>query len=72
MHIFIIELQKNECKKKYIMDDKIYNDCIELYGLKKYLLEFSRIDLKEVIEVKLRDEYLIFEYLFVIVDKVIK
>ena len=54
------------------MDDKIYNDSVELYGLKKYLEEFSRIDTKEVMEVKLWDEYLMFAYLFGIADKVAK
>ena len=65
-------LYRNECKKPYIMDDKIYNDSIELYGLKKYLLEFSKIDTKEVMDVKLWDEYLMFAYLFGIADKVAK
>ena len=63
---------KNECKQKNIMDDKIYNDSIQLYGLKKYLEEFSRMDTKEVMEVKLWDEYLMFAYLFGIADKVAK
>ncbi|MBQ2872560.1 MAG: DUF2207 domain-containing protein [Bacilli bacterium] len=63
---------KNECKKKNVMDDMIYNDSVELYGLKKYLEEFSRMDTKEVMEVKLWDEYLMFAYLFGIADKVSK
>lgn len=63
---------KNECKYKNVMNDKIYNDSIQLYGLKKYLQEFSRIDTKEVMEVKLWDEYLMFAYLFGIADKVAK
>ena len=65
-------LYRKECKKPYIMDDKIYNDSIELYGLKKYLLEFSKMDTKEVMDVKLWDEYLMFAYLFGIADKVAK
>jgi len=63
---------KCECKKLEVMDDKIYNDSIQLYGLKKYLLEFSSMDTKEVMEVKLWDEYLMFAYLFGIADKVAK
>jgi len=63
---------KKECKFKNVMDDTIYNDSIQLYGLKKYLEEFSRIDTKEVMEVKLWDEYLMFAYLFGIADKVAK
>ena len=54
------------------MNDKIYNDSVELYGLKKYLLEFSSMGTKEVMEVKLWDEYLMFAYLFGIADKVAK
>lgn len=63
---------KCECKKKNVMDEKIYNDSVELLGLKKYLQEFARMDKKEAIEVKLWDEYLMFAYLFGIADKVAK
>lgn len=48
----------------------IYEDSVKLYGLKKYLEEFSNMDTKEVMEVKLWDEYLMFAYLFGIADKV--
>jgi len=65
-------LDRHECKKKNVMDDQIYNDSIQLYGLKKYLLEFSNMDTKEVMEVKLWDEYLMFAYLFGIADRVAK
>ena len=54
------------------MDDKIYEDSSRLYGLKLYLDEFSRMNTKEVMEVKLWDEYLMFAYLFGIADKVAK
>ena len=62
----------HECKKKNVMDDTIYEDSIKLYGLKKFLQEFSSIDTKEVLEVHLWDEYLMFAYLFGIADKVAK
>ena len=65
-------VNKDECKKKNVMDDKIYEDSIQLYGLKKYLEEFSRMDTKEVMEVKLWDEYLMFAYLFGIASQVAK
>ena len=65
-------VDKNECKKKNVMDDVIYNDSTQLYGLRKYLEEFSSMDTKEVMEVKLWDEYLMFAYLFGIADKVAK
>ena len=63
---------KEECKKTYVMDDMIYKDSTELYGLKKFLQEFSDMKSKEAIEVKLWDEYLMFAYLFGMADKVAK
>lgn len=63
---------KEECSKKEVMDDTIYKDSTELYGLKKFLEEFSRIDTREVLEVNIWDEYLMFAYLFGIADKVAK
>lgn len=63
---------RKECKKKNVMDDKLYEESVKLYGLKKFLEDFSKIDTKEVIEVKLWDEYLMFAYLFGIADKVAK
>jgi len=63
---------KEECKQKNVMDDMIYEDSIKLYGLKKYLQAFSNIDTKEVMEVHLWDEYLMFAYLFGMADKVAK
>lgn len=63
---------KSECKKRNVMDDKIYDDSCKLYGLKLYLDEFSRMDTKEVMEVHLWDEYLMFAYLFGIANKVAK
>lgn len=63
---------KNECKKKNVMDDTIYNESTKLYGLKLFLEEFSKMDTKEVLEVKLWDEYLMYAYIFGIADKVAK
>ena len=63
---------KQECKKKNVMDDTIYEESKKLYGLKLYLEEFSKINTKEVMEVHLWDEYLMFAYLFGIADKVAK
>ena len=63
---------KSECKKKNVMNDEIYNDSIKLYGLKKFLDDFSNIDTRETMEVKIWDEYLMFAYLFGIADKVAK
>ncbi len=63
---------KEECKRKNVMDDTIYEDSTKLYGLKLYLNEFSSINTKEVMEVQLWDEYLMFAYIFGIADKVAK
>ena len=63
---------KQECKKKNVMDDTIYEDSKKLFGLKLFLEEFSKMDTKEVLEVHIWDEYLMFAYLFGVADKVAK
>ena len=63
---------KDECKYKNVMNNQIYDDSVKLYGLKKYLEEFSNMDSKEVMDVMLWDEYLMFAYLFGMADKVAK
>lgn len=63
---------RKECKYKNVMDDILYEDSKKLYGLKLFLEEFSSIDTKEAIEVKLWDEYLMFAYIFGMADKVAK
>ncbi len=63
---------RKECKYKNVMDDILYEDSKKLYGLKLFLEEFSSINTKEAIEVKLWDEYLMFAYIFGIADKVAK
>lgn len=65
-------VDKAECKKKNVMDDVIYEDSKKLYGLKKFLQEFSSINTRETLEVHIWDEYLMFAYLFGIADKVAK
>ncbi len=65
-------VNKEECKKGNVMDDTIYEDSTRLYGLKKFLQEFSSINTKETLEVHIWDEYLMFAYLFGIADKVAK
>lgn len=61
-----------ECRKKWVMDDTIYEDSVKLYGLKKFLLHFANMKEKEAIEVRLWDTYLMYAYLFGIADKVSK
>ena len=70
-HIYT-RANKEECKKKNIMDDTIYEESVKLYGLKKFLDEFSKIDTREVLEVHIWYEYLMFAYIFGIADKVAK
>ena len=69
MHIYH-RVTKEECRSRYVMDEKVYQDSLKLYGLKKYLEEFSKMDVKEVMEVKLWEEYLMFACLFGIADQV--
>lgn len=71
-HMIYKRTDKNECKKRNVMNDDIYTESTRLYGLKKFLEDFSSIDSKETMEVKLWDEYLMFAYLFGIADKVAK
>lgn len=56
--------------RTYIIDDKVKNDAIELAGLKKYLQEFSQINTKQALEVKLWKEYLMYAQIFGMADKV--
>lgn len=63
---------KLECKRKNVMDDKIYEDSVQLYGLKKFFKEFASMSEKQALEVNLWDEYLMFAYLFGMADKVAK
>ena len=55
---------------KYMISDEVKVEAIELAGLKKFLLEFSRIQEKTAIEVKLWKEYLMFAQIFGIADKI--
>lgn len=55
---------------KYTIKDDLKSKAIELAGLKKYLMEFSRIKEREPMEVMLWKEYLMFAQIFGIADKV--
>ena len=54
----------------YVMDDKIYEDSVKLYGFKKFLDEFTDMDMKEIKELHLWEDYLIFAALFGMTDKI--
>lgn len=49
---------------KYRVSNKLYDEAITLKGLKQFLKEFSEIDKKEPIEVKLWHEYLMMAQIF--------
>lgn len=57
---------------KFTEDEHVFVEAKQLYGLKKYLNEFSNMKEKEAIEVKLWQEYLIYAQMFGIADKVAK
>jgi len=61
-------IYKNE--QKYIVNDSLKEEALKLAGLKKYLTDFSMINQKLPIEVKLWKEYLIYAQIFGIADKV--
>lgn len=56
----------------YMVNDSLREDAIKLKGMKKFLEEFSRIDDREAIEVKLWNEYLMYAQILGIADKVAK
>ena len=56
----------------YKIDSSIQDDAIKLKGFKNFLEEFSRIDDKEAIEVKMWEYYLIYAQILGIADKVAK
>ena len=58
--------------KEKITTSKANEEAIKLLGLKKYLEDYSSIDEKKSIEVKLWNEYLIFAQVLGIADKVAK
>lgn len=62
----------NKDKRKYLINDLVKQDAIELAGLKKYLLHFASMNEKEPIEVKLWKEYLMYAQIFGIANKVAK
>ena len=56
----------------YRIESRLKQDAIEMKGLKQFLNEFSQIDKKEPIEVKLWNEYLMYAQIFGIADQVMK
>lgn len=56
----------------YVIEEALKKEAKELKGLKQFLIEFSEIDKKEPIEVKLWNEYLMYAQIFGIADRVMK
>ncbi len=57
---------------EYLVDSSMMEEAIQMKGLKQFLNEFSQIDKKEPIEVKLWNEYLMYAQIFGIADKVME
>lgn len=73
----LLEQKKRELLPKlftydYITTDKIYEQGLQVAGLKKFLNDFSNIKDRSAIEVKLWDEYLMYAQIFGIAKKVAK
>ena len=55
---------------KYLVDDSMMEEAEQMAGLKKFFKEFTKINEKEPIEVKLWDEYLMYAQIFGMADEV--
>ena len=66
---YIKQIRKGR-KIKNVVDSKLKQEAINLYGLKKFLASYSLIDEREIKEVHIWDEYLIYAQLFGMADKV--
>jgi uncharacterized membrane protein YgcG len=66
------EMLSNIKPRRYLVTDKMFEEANKLSGLKKFLLEFSRIGEKQPIEVKLWEEYLMYAQIFGIAKEVAK
>lgn len=63
---------KTSKRKKYEVDSTLREDAISLAGLKRFLIDFSYIENKEVMETHIWEEYLIFAQMLGIADKIDK
>lgn len=57
---------------KYLIDDSMMDEAIQMAGLKKFLKEFTLIKERQPIEVKLWNEYLMYAQIFGIANQVAK
>ena len=65
---YIKQVRKGR-KIKNVVDSKLKQEAINLYGLKKFLASYSLIDEREIKEVHIWDKYLIYAQLFGMADK---
>lgn len=65
---YIKQIRKGR-KIKNVVDSKLKQEAINLYGLKKFLASYSLIDEREIKEVHIWDEYLIYAQLFGMEDR---
>ena len=66
----LLELKQQVGKNKYYVSKQLYDDAVNIKGLKKFLLDYSLINEKQAIEVHIWEEYLMFAHLMGIADKV--
>ncbi|MBQ8300225.1 MAG: DUF2207 domain-containing protein [Clostridia bacterium] len=59
-------------KKQYVLADNSFQETLNIAGLEKYLKDYTLINEREPIEVKLFEDYLIFAQIVGIADKVAK
>lgn len=65
-----IETKRNKTFITRHLDSSVRNEAIQLLGLKQFLLDYSLIAEREIIEVNLWEDYLIFAQLIGIAEKV--
>lgn len=68
--ITVVETGKVFKSKTYTITDPLHEEAVKLAGLKKFLTDFSLINKREPIEVKMWEYYLIYAQIFGIADKV--
>lgn len=65
---YITQVKKGN-KVKNVVDSRLKEEAIKLYGLKKFLASYSLIDERDANEVHMWEEYLIYAQLFGMADK---
>lgn len=70
--IEVVKTGKFLSSEKYIVSTSLFEEGKQVKGLKNFLIEFSKIDDREAIEVALWEEYLMIAQILGIADKVAK